>query len=256
MIQGIDHIVIAGADLDSLAAAFTRLGFSVVGGGRHPIGSYNSLIGFGDGAYIELLSFYEPSPAHYWWDAVHERGGGLIDFCMRTDDIRGDYAVFQEQGVDMSALVGLSRLRVDGYKLAWLNNEICGDYQGLVPFIIEDETPREERVPKVNAHANGVTGIDAITLVARDLDMTRRIMDAALQREAEPLRDAALNATGIVYQVGPHRLEYLSPDDASSPLHQHIAAKKPVPWRASFKTEGEPRAIAPEFAAGARIDLV
>ena len=30
-----------------------------------------------DGAYIELLSFYEDSPQHYWWEAVHNRGGGL-----------------------------------------------------------------------------------------------------------------------------------------------------------------------------------
>ena len=256
MIHGIDHIVIAGADLDGLTATFTQLGFTVVGGGRHPIGSYNSLIGLQDGAYIELLSFYEPSPAHYWWDAVHERGGGLIDFCMRTDDIRGDYAVFQEQGVDMSPLVGLSRLRVDGYKLAWLNNEIYGDYQGLIPFIIEDKTPREERVPKVTSHANGAAGIDTITLVARDLDMTRRIMDAALKREAQPVHDAALHASGIVYQVGPHRLEYLSPDDASSALHQHIAAKKPVPWRIRFKSATQTRVIDPTDAAGVRMEFV
>ena len=167
MIHGIDHIVIAGPDLDALTATFSSLGFSVVGGGKHPIGSYNNLIGLADGAYIELLSFYEDSPKHYWWDAVHARGGGLIDFCMQTDDIQGDYAIFQAQGVAMSPLVGLSRVRVDGYQLAWLNNEIYGIYQGLIPFVIEDETPREERVPKVTAHDNQVTGIDTITLATQ-----------------------------------------------------------------------------------------
>ena len=256
MIQGIDHIVIAGADLDALSDSYRRLGFSVVGGGRHPIGSYNTLIGLQDGAYIELLSFYEPSPKHYWWNAVHEGGGGLIDFCMRTDDIRGDYAVFQAQGVKMSPLVGLSRVRHDGYKLAWLNNEIYGEHQGLIPFVIEDETPREERVPKEKRHANGVTGIESITLIARDLDMTRRIMDAALKVAAEPLRDEALNASGIAYQVGAHRLEYLSPISESSPLHAHIAANRPLPWRIRFKTDGESRVIAPQDAAGVRIELV
>ena len=71
MIRGIDHIVIAGRDLDALTDTYRSLGFNVVGGGKHPIGSYNALIGLADGAYIELLSFYEPSPNHYWWDAVH-----------------------------------------------------------------------------------------------------------------------------------------------------------------------------------------
>ncbi len=256
MIQGIDHIVIAGADLDALATTFSRLGFTVVDGGKHPIGSYNRLIGLEDGAYIELLSFYEPSPRHYWWDAVHERGGGLIDFCMRTDDIRGDYAVFQAQGVEMSPLVPLSRMRHDGYQLAWLNNEITGVYQGLIPFVIEDETPREERVPKENQHANGVTGIDAITLATRDFDMTRRIMDAALRRAGEPVHEAELRASGIAYQAGKHRLEYLAPDDEGSPLAEYLASGAPLPWRVRFKTAGEPRTIAPGDAAGVRVELV
>ena len=76
MLLGIDHIVIAGSDLDDLTATYMALGFNVVDGGRHPIGSYNRLIGLQDGAYIELLSFYEASPKHYWWDAVHRKGGG------------------------------------------------------------------------------------------------------------------------------------------------------------------------------------
>ena len=256
MIHGIDHIVIAGVDLEILTNAFRDIGFNVVGGGKHPIGSYNKLIGLQDGAYIELLSFYEESPNHYWWDAVHQRGGGLIDFCMQTDAIRLDYAVFESKGVEMSPLVGLSRVRVDGYKLAWLNNEIYGEYQGLIPFVIEDETPRDERVPKEKLHANQVTGIDTITLAASDLGLARRIMEAALGRGGEPIDDAALKASGIVFQAGPHRLEYLTPNDDSSPLHHHIAANKPVPYRIRFKTASEPRTFAPSESAGVRISLV
>ena len=255
MIHGIDHIVIAGPDLDVLTTAFESLGFNVVGGGRHPIGSLNTLIGLQDGAYIELLSFYEDSPEHYWWDAVHSRGGGLIDFCMQTDDIRADYAIFQAHSVEMSPLVGLSRVRFDGYQLSWLNNEIYGPYQGLIPFIIEDETPREERVPKENQHRNQVTGIDTITLVASDLSLTTRIMDAALGRSGMPVQDDELNAAGVVYEVGAHRLEYLTPTDKDSPLHQHISAKAPLPWHIRFKTEGAGKAIDPADAAGVRIEL-
>lgn len=256
MIKGIDHIVIAGPELDSLSASFESLGFTIVGGGKHPIGSYNKLIGLQDGAYIELLSFYEESPNHYWWDAVHQRGGGLIDFCMQTDDIRADYAVFDSQGVEMSPLVGLSRVRVDGYKLAWLNNEIYGQYQGLIPFVIEDETPRDERVPKEKLHANQVTGIDTITLAASDLGLARRIMEAALGKPGSSVNAEDLNANGIVFEVGPHQLEYLIPNDDSSPLHHHIAANEPVPYRISFKTAGEPRAFAPDESAGVGISLV
>ena len=214
------------------------------------------MIGLQDGAYIELLSFYERSPKHYWWDAVHSKGGGLIDFCMQTDDIRGDYEIFRAQEVAMSPLVGLSRVRFDGYQLSWLNNEIYGAYQGLIPFIIEDQTPREERVPKDNLHGNQVTGIDTITLVARDLELATRIMDAVLQKSGTRTHDDDLKADGIVYQVGRQRLEYLRPINDSSPLHQHIAANKPVPWRIRFKTTGTIQSIGPNEAAGVRIDFV
>ncbi len=256
MILGIDHIVIAGPDLDKLTTVFDSHGFTVVGGGKHPIGSYNNLIGLQDGAYIELLSFYEDSPQHYWWDAVHERGGGLIDFCMGTDDVRADYALFKAQGVEMSPLVSLSRVRVDGYQLSWLNNEVYGPYQGLIPFVIEDETPREERVPKEKTHENGVKSIDTITLAARDLEAARRIMGAVLGHAGEPVNDENLNASGVAFQAGPHRLEYLRPNDNSSPLHGHIEANMPVPYRVRFKTDGESGTISPEDAAGVRIALI
>ena len=82
MITGIDHIVIAVPSLERAIATYRDLGFSVVEGGRHPYGSYNALIGFADGSYIEVLSFYEDSPAHPWWPLLQERGGGLVDFCM------------------------------------------------------------------------------------------------------------------------------------------------------------------------------
>lgn len=256
MLRGIDHIVIAGPKLDDLTATFKALGFTVVGGGRHPIGSYNTLIGLQDGAYIELLSFYEDSPKHYWWEAVHVKGGGLIDFCLRTDNIRGDYAIFAEQGVEMSPLVGLSRVRVDGYHLSWLNNEIYGQFQGLIPFIIEDETAREERVPTETDHKNGVTGIESITLAARDLDLASRIMRAALSQPGAAVEDERLAAKGIVFELGPHRLEYLTPLGDSSPLHEHIARNRPVPYRIRLKADGAKSAVAPENAAGALVEFI
>ena len=256
MIVGIDHLVIAGPDLDALTAAFRALGFAVAGGGRHPIGSYNTLIGLQDGAYIELLSFYEDSPQHYWWEAVHGRGGGLIDFCMQTDDIEADYAAFAAQGVEMSPLVGLSRERFDGYQLAWRNNEIYGRCQGLIPFIIEDKTPRAERVPKENQHPNQVIGIDSITLAAGELALAQGVMEAALGQSGQPVRDEALGAAGICFEVGGQRIEYLCPNDADSPLSQHLAANAPLPYRLRLKTAGEKKSIAPQDAAGVRIELV
>src|SRR3989338_6231807 len=67
MLTGIDHIVIVVQNLDEAARNYEKLGFTVVPGGRHPVGSHNVLISFADGSYIEIISFYQPSPDHRWW---------------------------------------------------------------------------------------------------------------------------------------------------------------------------------------------
>ena len=184
MITGIDHIVIVVKSLERAIETYRGLGFTVVEGGKHPYGSYNALIGFADGSYIELLSFYEESPNHVWWDLLHERGGGLVDFCMATDDIRADHAAFRAQGVECSELVKGGRSRPDGYTVKWINNKVEGKWQGLIPFIIEDVTPREERLPRETEHANGVTGIERVSFATGDVARYTGVMSAVTARLA------------------------------------------------------------------------
>src|SRR2546430_352543 len=93
MLRGIDHIVIAVPDLAAAGKSYAALGFTVVPGGRHPVGTHNALIAFGDGSYVELIAFYENNPAHKWW-APLQAGGGLVGFCLQTDDLRGDTEAF------------------------------------------------------------------------------------------------------------------------------------------------------------------
>ena len=253
MITGIDHIVIAVRELDSAMESYRRLGFSVVEGGAHPYGSHNALIGFEDGSYIELLGFYEESPAHPWWDLLHERGGGLIDFCLATDDIRADLVAFRAQGVVAGDLTEGGRRRPDGYEVKWINNKVGGEFQGLMPFIIEDLTPRAQRLPGETTQANGVTGIHCLSLAAEDAGRYAAIMGAVLGQDGQASIDEDLGASGIRFEVGSHILEYLSPRDPSSPLRAHLAANRPAPYRVSFKTRGSSASFGTEQAEGVRM---
>ena len=74
MLHGIDHIAVVVPDLNTAIANYTTLGFTVVPGGRHPIGSHNALIAFEDGSYIELLAFFEPNPGHRWYQVLQQGG--------------------------------------------------------------------------------------------------------------------------------------------------------------------------------------
>src|SRR2546427_12045889 len=97
MLRGIDHIVIAVPDLAAAGKSYAALGFTVVPGGRHPVGTHNALIAFGDGSYVELIAFYENNPAHKWW-APLQAGGGPVGFFMPTRDLRGDTGAVREAG--------------------------------------------------------------------------------------------------------------------------------------------------------------
>src|SRR5205807_10094623 len=98
MLKGIDHLVIVVKDLPQAAKDYEQLGFTVVPGGRHPVGTHNALIAFADGVYIELIAFYEKNTQHKWWEPI-QQGGGMVDFCMQTDEMMADNAAFSKAGV-------------------------------------------------------------------------------------------------------------------------------------------------------------
>src|SRR5207249_3922684 len=82
------------------------------------------------------------NPAHKWWTPL-QAGGGLVDFCTQTDDLRGDTEAFRKAGVSIDDPAPLSRVRPDGYQLRWVLSIPRGAHRGVAPFLIQDETPRE-----------------------------------------------------------------------------------------------------------------
>ena len=160
MLRGIDHLVIVVPDLGAAVKTYRDLGFTVVAGGRHPgVGTDNALIAFRDSSYLELVGFHEPRPDHRWW-APLQKGGGLVDFCLQTDDLAGDAGAFRRAGVDMGDLERRHRTRPDGVEVRWLCTLARGAHRGVAPFLLAEESGRDARVPGQRAHANGVTGVD------------------------------------------------------------------------------------------------
>jgi catechol 2,3-dioxygenase-like lactoylglutathione lyase family enzyme len=252
-LQAIDHIVIMVRDLGAAIHNYAELGFTVAPGGSHPTGTHNALIAFADGAYIELIAFERDNPQHRWW-ASAQTGGGLIDFCMRTDDLSADREAFHQAGVEMQIEPG-ARVRPDGYRLRWALAQPVAPHAFVAPFLITDETPREERVPREHRHRNAVNGIAAITIVVEDVAASRPWYSAVLQNPGEPFQHEDLRARGVRFRAGPHALELIAPDQGSSPLSPWLEARGAGPWSVALKTSAEPR-ILDESKAAARITLV
>jgi catechol 2,3-dioxygenase-like lactoylglutathione lyase family enzyme len=237
MIQGIDHLVVVVKDLDKAAKDYEQLGFTVVPGGQHPVGSHNVLISFQDGSYLEIIAFYRDAVDHRWWGPL-STGERLVDFCFQTDDLRGDTKILKEAGAAINDPVPWSRKRPDGYELKWLLSLATGSHRGVAPFLIEDVTPRTERIPQQFDHKNRVSGIDKITVAVGELAQIEKWYGALLAAQGEPITAGELDAEGLRFQAGPHVLEFLTPRSASSSLVEWLRRYGPSPYSATLKARG------------------
>jgi catechol 2,3-dioxygenase-like lactoylglutathione lyase family enzyme len=232
MLNGIDHLVIVVPELDAAIASYSGLEFTVVPGGRHPIGTHNALIAFEDGSYLELIAFFEPNTQHRWFQRL-QQGGGLIDFCLQTDDLAADAGAFRAAGVALADPRPLSRVRPDGYTLRWVLS-IPDAHGGVAPFLIEDETPRNERVPRATAHANGVTGIRLVTVAVSDVPAARQWYERVPGAKVMPIERPDLSAGGVRVTMGPHALDFLAPRSPEGPLAAWLSARGPSPYSATL----------------------
>ncbi len=116
------------------------------------------------------------------------------------------------------------------------------------PFLIEDVTPRELRVPgsaSETRHANGTTGIAGITILVEDLERARDDFTAILGTEGHemvaPFSDDSLGTVFPIGARGGHWIMLVEPraSEALNHLEQHGQG----PWRVTLRTHDG--AIAP-----------
>jgi len=166
--------VILVSDLDSAAASYQRLGFAVTPGGEHADGlTRNALIPFGDGSYFELVSFLNPEDPtdNIWgWRGILPREG-LIDYCVASDDLESDVRRLDSLGFGVDGPEEGGRRLPDDVKIRWRSARMRQEGR-LLPFLIEDLTPRELRVPSGLAaeHPNGATGVVRLEISAPDVE--------------------------------------------------------------------------------------
>jgi hypothetical protein len=169
----LDHVVILVGDLDLAVRGYEELGFTVTPGGEHADGlTRNALVPFADGSYLELVAFLDPEDPreNVWgWRAFLPLGGGLIDYCAASDDLEADVRRLEESGLGVDGPTDGGRRLPDGTEIRWRVARVRQDGR-LLPFLIEDLTPRPARVPggPAAAHPNGARGISRLELAASD----------------------------------------------------------------------------------------
>lgn len=252
MPRQVDHIVIISDNLDAAIHNATEAGFTVIPGGTHGDGrTHNALIPFADSAYIELIaptSGTSISGDHRWFPRLRE-GGGMVDYCLLGDDLAAEIERIGQRGISYPEPAPMQRKRPDGEVLEWTLSTPPGKVgETGWPFLIEDITPRELRVPDAPGethHANGAVGIAGVTILIEDLDRARRDFASILGTDSHdmlaPFSDDSLGTVFPVRSGSGHWIMLVEPraSEAINHLEQHGQG----PWRLTLRThEG---AIAP-----------
>jgi catechol 2,3-dioxygenase-like lactoylglutathione lyase family enzyme len=261
MPSSIDHVVIAVRDLAEATRDFTDLGFTVTPGGEHAHrGSHNALIPFADGSYIEVIAFRDVGSrsGDDWWDLL-QTGEGWVDCALLSDDLESDAARFREAGLEVAGPNPGGRLRPDGQEVAWRIVRPAKIDAARLPFVIEDVTSRDLRVPagEQAVHANGARGLLGVINVVRDLeqavDAYGRLLGGQPSSSENGLEGAGRAAR---FALGNHWLQLVEPNETQSELRANLERRGPGPFEIVISTAGDGGRLPLDRAHRARVLLL
>jgi catechol 2,3-dioxygenase-like lactoylglutathione lyase family enzyme len=197
MSRGLDHIVHAVRDLDAAAALYSSIGFTVGARNRHPWGTHNYLVQL-PGFFIELLTLAEPNKlgddgisrlfGSYTGDFL-KRGEGLSLMILQSDDAEADEADFRTAGIAVSEAMRFERegKRPDSspvkvaFSLAFAEDRLAPDIHFAV---CQQHYPENFWNPAFQKHANGVTGLAGVVVVADAPPQHRAFFEAFVGAKA------------------------------------------------------------------------
>lgn len=214
MPERIDHVITVAADLASLEAAFTRLGFNVVGGGEHPhLGTRNRIILL-DTGYIELLSIANEQIASA---AVRQRihdAPGWIGFALQSADIGGEVAAMRGRGADVRGPYPGRLVAPSGSVRSWQVAMVGGDdlfgVAEPIPFLIQHDSSGAQHqqelagTDSIQPHPNGALQLASVVIAVEHLaasaaDFAR---DYGLAAAGAPIHDTNLVADTVSLGLG------------------------------------------------------
>jgi Glyoxalase-like domain len=181
-VKGIDHLVLAGRDLEAMRACYRSLGFTLTPPARHPFGTGNSLVQL-DRCFLELLAVIDPA-------IIPEHGGSRFSFAafnrdfladregfsmlvLDSIDARAEVARLQEAGIatyepfdfERKANLPSGEEVTVGFSLAFATHPQMPK-AGF--FTCEQRAPQHFWKPEYQRHANTAATVLEVCLVAND----------------------------------------------------------------------------------------
>lgn len=251
-ITGLDHTVLAAADLEAAAATYRKLGFTLTPRGRHigwATGNYCIMF---PRNYLELLGIAEPGGFTAGLEEMlAARGEGVHKLVLGTDDAEAARVSLAAAGLGPSDVQTLKRALelpegdvLPEFSLVHLPAEAT---PAASMFLCQHRTPDLLRRPDWLAHPNGAEALAGVVVVADE--------PAALETPYERLLGAG-NAVRtdrmLAVRAGSETVLFATPDDLETlfPDLHHVPRQTPYVAGMRFRVHNPEAAAACLKASG------
>jgi catechol 2,3-dioxygenase-like lactoylglutathione lyase family enzyme len=215
--RAIDHVVLAVRDLDSAAAVYERLGFTLTPRAAHDdrMGTSNRLAQFQGQNFIELLEVDRPnhlsphdftaSPPFFSFGDHNRRAReareGLSMLVFAGDDAKSDIRNFAATGLPTFAPFEFERQAVlpDGavatlaFSLAFVQSP---EMPKVACFVCENRSQNLFWKPQYQTHANGANHIAAVYLASQNPERDAAFVGKMFRGDIQPIPGGVSVACG------------------------------------------------------------
>lgn len=205
LVLELDHVSICGPDLDGLRQVFTEVGMTPDFGGPHGNGiTQMALVGFDDQSYVELISPIKAGVTEGSdWARFMTGDIGVCAWAAGTNILLQNLDRLKKTGVFVGEPKRGNRKRPDGMSIEWITAQVGpGTTGSLLPFMIEDQTPRQWRVqPSESMKGAPAFGVDSVIVGVNDLNAAIALFRKAYGW-AEPLTENQKDFGKLAYFPG------------------------------------------------------
>lgn len=219
----VDHLVLPVHSLAIARARLAQLGFTVAADARHPFGTENACVFFGDDTYLEPLAVasreecLEAARMGNVFVARDQafrfrRGEGLSAIVVKSDDAAADDAHFREAGQSAGPLLEFSRqfqfpdgsTAEGAFRLAFAADLRAPDF---FAFACERVNPLPSDRSALLVHANGASGIARLVLVEENPSDFQYLLELVLGQ-----REVTAHSFGLSIATGNATVDVLTPE--------------------------------------------
>jgi hypothetical protein len=213
--KGINHLVLAGHDLEAMRSHYAGLGFTVTPRAQHPFGTGNSLIQL-HGTYLEPLAVTVPQD-------VAEHRAGHFSFAAFNRDYLARHEGFSMLAIEAWRAAGLQTYEpfdfsrtakmpdgeeiTVGFSLAFVSHP-AAPWLGL--FACQHYSPQYFEQPRYLQHANGAMLVQDVWIVgetAPDLAGFMQTVTGAKAISEDPSVTTLQTRTGAIVLARPQAFE-------------------------------------------------